>query len=390
MRSSWLGFFVLAACSASESDGAAPSASASRDAPSAEAPATATGTDTPPGAVAPAKTTVAMFVAIGHEGRTTISCDDGKTWVANRSDDDTVRCFEGLDCDHDGRAGRGVAFAQGTFVANFGWGAPGTIRRSRDGVTWETVGSGANYASMVYGGTTLVAISNSPRVSNDVGTTWVKPTVMPPSSGTPRRGGFGGTGTFLRIGDGPKASASRDRNTWASVPSLPETCGLDMQWSGGIGGVGALLVVVGGDGTACTSPDDGATWTSTPFAKRVTGRLVRHGDALYVWGETAEGVLARFRSVDGTTWTSAPLTLRSARPGAPAAPSIGPVAAAPSGTFVAANAGWQQYYEKQRFYRSADGIAWEELPAGAFTPSHPMTHMAWGEAAPSSACPLAP
>src|SRR5262245_36884214 len=38
----------------------------------------------------PPEGTIPIFVAQGNVGRTTISCDDGQSWVANRSDDDTI------------------------------------------------------------------------------------------------------------------------------------------------------------------------------------------------------------------------------------------------------------------------------------------------------------
>src|SRR5262245_52167588 len=67
---------------------------------------------------------VPVFVAQGHVGRTTISCDDGRTWVGNRSDDDSIRCFSGVDCDHHPGAAHGVVFGHGWFFATFGWGQP--------------------------------------------------------------------------------------------------------------------------------------------------------------------------------------------------------------------------------------------------------------------------
>lgn len=59
--------------------------------------------------------TVSLFVAIGHVTRSIVSCDDGRTWVANRSDNDEIRCFTSApdggsaDCDHRYGAGRGIA-----------------------------------------------------------------------------------------------------------------------------------------------------------------------------------------------------------------------------------------------------------------------------------------
>ena len=74
--------------------------------------------------------TVPMFVAQGQAGRTIISCDDGRTWVADRSDEAWGYCSD-HDCDHGPGAGHGIT-----------WGAPGALKRSRDGVTWESLGYG--------------------------------------------------------------------------------------------------------------------------------------------------------------------------------------------------------------------------------------------------------
>ena len=55
--------------------------------------------------------TTPMFVAQGFVGRTTISCDDGRTWVADHSDDEAMRCFSatpGSDCDHNGQRAMGL------------------------------------------------------------------------------------------------------------------------------------------------------------------------------------------------------------------------------------------------------------------------------------------
>jgi hypothetical protein len=80
------------------------------------------------------------------------------------------------------------------------------------------------------------------------------------------------------------------------------------------------------------------------------------------------------KNPDGTTSTS---------PG----PWIGPVARRDAGTFVAVNDGRQQWYEKQSFYRSTDGVTWDALEPGAFVGSHPMTFISFGMAEPSAMCP---
>lgn len=354
--------------------------------------------------------TVPVFVAIGHVARTIVSCDDGLTWSGNRSDDDGVRCFAGTmvdggssDCDHKYGAGRGVAFTGSAFVANFGWGDPGTIRRSVDGVTWSTVDTGANFASMVVGeGGRLLAAARSSKVSTDDGRTWTSAAVADlkdPGGATVwnvRRGGFGGAdgGVFVLVGDGPSVAMSADGAAWRFPSALPTTCGQAMQWEGGVVGNASVLVMLGGDGVACRSTDDGATWTEVATgAADVSSRLLWTGTEFLAWG-TGAGTPSGprlFRSADGATWTSTPTTVTRTGSGGMTTtspgPTIGPVARSPAGTFVAVRGGWNVWYEQQRFYRSTDGISWTELPTTSFTGSHPLTHIAWGQAARSAVCP---
>jgi hypothetical protein len=321
------------------------------------------------------KSTVPTFVAIGYEGRSIASCDDGQTWTGNRSDDEKVKCFEPTDCDHDGKAGRGIAFGQGWFVANYGWGMPGNIRRSRDGFTWETVDTGSNFASMMFGNGLFIAASRISKVSID-GKTWTNAAVADIKFNGDtvwnfRRGAFVGTG-FLMFGDGPSAVFSVDGKSWTQR-SIPATCGVG-QWEGGIAYGNGSIVTVAPNGAVCRSVDDGATWTGGMILARTDSRLLFSGTEFVTWGGGK-----MFRSKDGTNWSSTPLVKRVG--GVPSAgdPSIGPVARSAGGTFVAISGGWGDWYEKQRFYRSADGVTWDELDASRYTKGHPMTSIVWGE-----------
>ncbi len=135
-----------------------------------------------------------MFVAQGHVGRTMISCDRGKTWVANRSDDDTAVCFEnGFDCDHGPGAANGVVWGDGWFYGTFGWGQPGSVRRSHDGVTWEKVVNDTTFGGMAFGGGKVLAGSRYPRLSSDAGVTWTELAEVPSISGTSARWVLRGT-----------------------------------------------------------------------------------------------------------------------------------------------------------------------------------------------------
>jgi len=377
-----LALALLSACSADDTSpaaAAAPAPAATNAPPPTRAPRPP---ETAPAETPPGK--VPMFVAIGHAGRITVSCDDGKTWIANQSADDKLRCFDPAvtpDCDHNGLAGRGITYESGFFIANFGWGAPGRIRRSRDGVTWETVLEGANFASTVAGNGKVIAVSGEPQVSTDLGMTW-RPGGRPEFGA--RRAGFG-AGLFLMIGDGPKAAITADGQSWKELTALPPACGKEIQWTGGVLGLGSALVIAGEDGVVCASTDGGASWKVEKIAERLEGELVRSGGALCVWG-TSTGTPSRatlFRSTNGIDWTATPTVLRGTTAGAP----IGPVAVGNSGTFVAVSSGWGAWYESQKFFRSTDGVTWDELPAGAFVQSHPINHIVAGDAEPSTLCP---
>ena len=94
-----------------------------------------------------------MFVAQGDVGRTAVSYDDGYSWIGDESDDAAVVCFtDGTDCDHHSGAARGLAFGDGWFLATFGWGTPGGIRRSADGIAWEPVLTGTTFGGIAYRG----------------------------------------------------------------------------------------------------------------------------------------------------------------------------------------------------------------------------------------------
>lgn len=345
---------------------------------------------------------VGVFVAIGHVTRSTVSCDEGRTWVANRSDNDGIRCFTSTpdggnpDCDHRYGSGRGIAWTRGAgFVGNWGWGEPGVIRRSADGVSWAVVDRGANFASMVAGADgTLFAASRSGKVSRTAGERWVSAgTANLQANGMPvwnvRRGGFGGldAGVYVLVADSNTAMVSSDLQTWRAPGAWPSTCGANIQWEGGVASGNGVLLVLGGDGVACRSVDNGVTWTAHAIGGQVDARLLWTGTEFVSWGSASNG-RQRFASPDGITWRAEPTTLR--RNGVMVAgngPLIGAVARSPAGTFVAANGGWMTWYASQRFYRSVDGLEWDELPAGAFVGSHPITHIAWGEVSRPSACP---
>ncbi|MBZ5707768.1 WD40/YVTN/BNR-like repeat-containing protein [Nannocystis pusilla] len=325
----------------------------------------------------PPVTAVPVFIAQGHYGRTTISCDDGHTWIHDKSEDDSVRCFEdALDCDHDAFAGRGIAHGEQTFVLTWGWGAPGSVVRSEDAAMFETVLMDTpTFADVAFGNGRFVANNSTTQISDDLGKTWSPGGPLGIDINTraieffPHEAGW-----FVVTGESGETRdivRSPDGITWAPATTRPPQCGghvIGMAYGSGVG------VIASGNGHVCRTSDGGDTWEYVPVSADLSSPPIWTGSEFFVYeGSTLH------RSADGASWQSEPIT--------PADASIGPIARSPEGTFVAANAGWMVWYEKQRFFRSEDGVNWEVLPDGAFAGSHPIYFMAHGEVAPGAGCP---
>jgi hypothetical protein len=342
---------------------------------------------------------VSIFVAQGHMARTIVSCDDGMTWVGNRSDDDAYPCFSGpgFDCDHNPGAGRGIAYGNGYFVATFGWGYPGSIRRSKNGVDWETTLPGKTFAGIVFGDGVFLAGERPPQISDGSGAMWAQGGDPDSAVWNTRRTGFAphdGGRFLLAFGgnEGNDLNVSKDRGaTWTRPTTLPSACAGDIQWEGGFAYGNGAIVVLGGKGVACRSLDGGDTWTESNIGGGVGARLLWTGSEFVTWGRDSNFAAMRFTSTDGATWTATPTEVRKKNadgttqtsPG----PNLGAVDRSDAGTYVGVNGGWTDWYEKQRFYRSTDGITWDELPAGSFVGSHPISFITHGLAEKSAVCP---
>lgn len=314
------------------------------------------------------------FVAIGHVNRSIVSCDDGRTGVGNRSDNDDIRCF--TSAPDGGKAptattsmARVVALRsrrRAGFVGNWGWGDPGVIRRSADGVNWSVVDQGANFASMAVGPDgTLFAASRSGKVSRDDGRTWTSAgTANLMAAGQPvwnvRRGGAGGTGqgVYVVVADSNTAMVSSDLMTWRAPRTYPSVCGANIQWEGGVASGNGVLVILGGDGVACRSTDNGVTWTVHQTGGTVDSRLLwGMGSEFMTWGSVSNQRRV-LRSPDGMTWTTTATSLR--RNGAPVAgngPRAVPRAARVARSWPSMVAG-KPGNTSVCSHRSADGVTW--------------------------------
>ena len=326
----------------------------------------------------PQPKTVGVFLLQGHGGRTTLSCDGGQAWVAERSDDPTGVCFvNGYDCDHAEHSGKGLAAGQGWLMATFGWGKPGSIRRSRDGVTWERVHEGSTFGGLAFGQGVFVAGSKRPLRSMDEGLTWQGVGVMPTALHNVRSMGYAdvGSGRFVLVfGDSGATDivTSADLGlTWTKATTVPAGCGASPR--GQVLGGNGVILVLGGDGAACRSTNLGQDWSIVQVGGQVDSHLVWTGSEFMAWGRGK-----RYSSPDGQTWT--------ARDISPSNLNLGPVAAG-QGAFAAVRGGWQQWYEKQEFYQSSDGLTWRVLDKAKFTGSHPGQEMIFAPIAANALCP---
>ncbi|MEM6733487.1 MAG: hypothetical protein AAF658_18150 [Myxococcota bacterium] len=353
---------------------------------------------------------VPMFMAQGHAGLTLFSCDDGQSWTGLRSfetdghpsacDESRLRCNGASDgwcgyfaagscdtscnCDHHPGSGKGLAYGDGYFVAAFGWGTPGELWRSADGVEWELVVEGPSYADVAFGERGFVVSSRDPEFSTDGGATWMNGADAPHAPWNVRRLAFlSAHGLYLQTAnsnDEADLMLSEDFSAWTAPESLPAECGRGAQSALDSPNV---IVVSHGAGYVCRSEDQGASFSMHPVldAERLMGGLHRFNGAFVTWGHREDGRVARFSSTDGQVWTAEDVDL-------PNGTQMTEVAHAPqTGTLVAASGGWNSAYERQQWFRSIDaGRSWQVLQEGPET--HPIREMAFGYALPNEFCPL--
>ena len=327
---------------------------------------------------APPPGTIPMFLAQGEAGRTLVSCDDGRSWVADQSDHGGNYC-DSHDCDHHPGAGRGLAWAEGWFFAAFGWGAPGAIVRSRDGVVWEPVLEGQVFGGIAHGNGRILAAQRFSRYSDDLGETWPESGQVSISGRNVRAAAFvpHDGGLFLISASSSTTSElvySHDGLSWQAPETLPESCARSVRLPGRIIYGNGTIVTTGEDGTICRSTDGGRHWTAKSISSRLRGGGIWNGSEFMTWDR---GTL--FRSTDGAEWTETSTV--------PSEVDVGVVAISDRGTLASITAGSRQEYDGQLAYRSEDGIHWEVLSGNAFSQGHPMRAMMFGYGEPSQYCP---
>jgi hypothetical protein len=290
-------------------------------------------------------------------------------------------------CVDDPGFAKGVAIAQNQIVANFGWGSPGVIMTSADGIRWTNVHyMFSDFPGVAYGQSTFLAFSSQPLVSAD-GTHWQNGG----SAGfdapgqpwiTARAVGFLDFqgGRFIGAGDQDLIRVSANGgNAWTVPSAIPSGCASGIGTSNTILSGNNIAVILTTNGDACRSVDGGNTWTLTHVTSdniSPVGAFV-HGQFM-LWTAAPPGKNGiRYSSPDGQTWTATPMT---------SGVWLGSVGVSPAGTLVSTNGLWNGY-ASQRFYRSTDdGVTWNALPSGSYKPGHPIERIAVGMIKANSTC----
>ena len=353
------------------------SSNGSTDVPEVQPPTT------PPTTPPPAAGRVNAFMATGHVGRTVFSCDDGRTWIHDRSDNNSTRCWvDGdpnyVECDHTVNAGRGVDAGDGWFFANFGWGSNGSVRRSRDGVNWQTmISDGWGGGVSLLDGYVYVSWREG-IVSPDLGVTWQNHPNSPKQNfAHPWIKRSGDVIAMIGRPTGTnKISFSLNGGRNWSLPAVLQ----NEQWiKTFVEGAGRLVVVGYLDTTpvvsyAAISDNNGVSWT----IRQQSGILAQWEDVFYDGAKFVTFASGRrYVSTNGLDWTSVPFTVA----GMNAASMRGPISFDPStGTYVVILGVWGNFYDKQKAFRSTDGgLTWQTLSSTAFRGGHPIRDITLGE-----------
>ena len=295
-----------------------------------------------------------VFVALGDGGWIATSCDRGASWTHLQMSD--------VLGDHtEWTAFGGVTGGPEGFVAGFGWGAPGHLLFSANGVDWSELparafqidGMTAGYdswtAAVAHTGSQYLAFASTRWGSTD-GQSWTPSGVeLPPGSDQIRQlRGFPATGVLVaalesQAGNGHPvgnfiAVSDDDGVTWTEGPGYDPACGNGVQHYGDIEMSGDTIVVSAS--ATCRSTDRGDSWGP------VTTAWDGQGDTqdLFVADGTFWAIVGSriYQSEDGDSWSEVVDTGVDLKAGASA-----------DGAFAAVSGAGDQ------FLYSTDGASWD-------------------------------
>lgn len=350
---------------------------------------------TPPTPTAP-DGTVAMFVAAGFGARTVISCDDGKTWVADQAD--VLNTTE----DHDAHTPKGLMYDEttGNFAFLIGWKLPSQVRVSDNGVDWRDIdmrNGNSTYGGLgVDRGELVLFLPNAIHRSADYGSpgnSWASVSWSGASDyGWNVRAAAAFDGLWVAsIMDSHLIVSTNGWQDWREESGCAQVRHESIGQHGGhaIGRVRSgkrIVVSVGRTGAGCALDADSGAFLGS-FDLNAVGGNGSIGDRRdgaeptfangQFWAPTRKtGIL---RSDDGENWT---------RTAFPSGVEFDLVAHNPdTGNYVAINKNGQD------FYRSQDGESWTQAPAptplggAAGANSSRLIFLRFGYGKPSALCP---
>ncbi len=311
---------------------------------------------------------VPMFLAVGPGLRTTISCDDGLSWVENRFEKERDDDFS-----HDETNIHGALFANGKFYYPAGWGFSTTrVFASENGVDWERLYlGGAHQANAMAAGGGVLIFGEGRTIyrSEDDGRTWKSVTL--PDGYSHFRIAYGEShgGRFVVGGREKRHAYSTDGGkTWTKG-----------QGDGGhrpIYGGGVYVSFQEHGGSLARSDDGGATWKPISCC----------GNPTYIAHVTWTGTqFLLFK--DNTVWSSTNGVewAQQVVSGMGRYERFAAMARDPgTGTFVAAAGG-----TPTKFLRSTDGVRWTTLAADKYDArGADIKYITFGHGRPSARCPL--
>lgn len=312
---------------------------------------------------------VPLFVAVGEVGRTLVSCDDGRSWVADASDS-SAPC-SGNACDHSTSVPTGLAYAEGRWFSARGWGYDGPVSWTEDGETWTDAPLTGRWNGLAAAPGLLFIQGTPNKASVSRGAAFEdRPYVS--LRGHVRGDVYILDGKLWLISDMGDVRTSTDQGrTWSTPREVEARCLRDTQpHQGGLAydGKGVLVFVNSSGGVVCRSTDHGATFRfAAELGASATTPLVYAAEQFWVW----TGNRLR-RSRDGTRWSDERTNARS----------LMPVARSDDGTWVGADG----VYQDQQMLRSSDGITWEVLPGARFEPGHRIRRIVFGRGKKPPAC----
>ena len=308
---------------------------------------------------------VGMFVASGNGGRTVISCDDGKTWIAQHKFSDTNN-------DHSEFTHKGFAHGNGKMAELIGWGAVSSVKYSEDGVTWlrKNVPNKENGTIVFDGVNFVIANGGGSSSATDPGGTWTG--AGGTGHGTHARGGGGGPRGSMRgaaVAGGSNAVPVVTWNggkSWAKANGCPAMDFYNLGQTGGAAMGLESLLIASTSGAACVVAGPGMMGEKVSLPTGARGKVDWLNDRFVI-----AAVTSLLFSANGRTWTTVKVLPTNMV-------NIQDVDVSDRGTFVGINRG------SNTFYRSEDGANWQKItgPSGGT-----LIDLEWVHAKPSPQCP---